>query len=89
MLPRIVEAVGDKLEVLMDGGIRSGQDIAKALAQGARAVMLGRAWAYALAARGEAGVAEILAILKRELEVTMSLLGVERVGDIGADAIDR
>ena len=89
VLPRIVEAAGERLEVLMDGGIRSGQDIAKTLAQGARAVMLGRAWAYALAARGEAGVAEVLMILKRELEVTMSLLGVERVGDIGANAIDR
>jgi L-lactate dehydrogenase (cytochrome) len=56
----------------MDGGIRSGQDVAKALACGAKAVMLGRPWAYGLAARGEAGVAEVLAILKRELEVTMT-----------------
>ena len=88
VLPRIVDDVGDRLEVLMDGGIRSGQDVAKALALGARAVMLGRAWAYALAARGEAGVAEVLAILRRELEVTMTLLGVERISDIGAGALD-
>lgn len=72
----------------MDGGIRSGQDVAKALALGAKAVLLGRPWAYGLAARGEAGVAEILAILRRELEVTMTLLGVERVAEIGTDALD-
>ncbi len=89
VLPRIVDAVGDRLDVLMDGGIRSGQDVAKALALGAKAVMLGRPWAYGLAARGEAGVAEVLAILKRELEVTMALLGVERIDRIGAGALDR
>lgn len=89
VLPRVVDAVGGRLDVLMDGGIRGGQDIAKALALGARAVMLGRPWAYGLAARGGAGVAEVLAILKRELEVTMTLLGVERVDAIGVDALDR
>jgi L-lactate dehydrogenase (cytochrome) len=88
VLPRIVDAVGGKLEVLMDGGIRSGQDVAKALALGAKAVMLGRPWAYGLAACGEQGVAEILAILKRELTVTMTLLGVERIDQIGAGALD-
>ena len=89
VLPRVVDAVGDRLDVLMDGGIRSGQDVAKALALGAKAVMLGRPWAYGLAARGERGVAEVLAILKRELEVTMALLGVERIDRIGAGALDR
>ena len=89
VLPRIRDAVGDRLEILMDGGIRSGQDVAKALACGAKAVMLGRPWAYGLAARGEQGVAEVLALLKRELEVTMTLLGAERTGQIGADALDR
>jgi len=88
-LPRIAEAVGDRLDILMDGGIRSGQDVAKALACGAKAVMLGRPWAYGLAARGEAGVTQVLALLKRELEVTMTLLGVERVGDIGEGALDK
>jgi len=88
VLPRVVDAVGGKLEVLMDGGIRSGQDVAKALALGAKAVMLGRPWAYGLAARGEQGVAEVLAILKRELTVTMTLLGVERIDQIGAGALD-
>ncbi|MCQ3923175.1 MAG: L-lactate dehydrogenase [Rhodocyclaceae bacterium] len=89
VLPRVVDAVGDRLDVLMDGGIRSGQDVAKALALGAKAVMLGRPWAYGLAARGERGVAEVLAILKRELEVTMALLGAERIDRIGAGALDR
>ncbi len=88
VLPRVVDAVGGRLEVLMDGGIRSGQDVAKALALGARAVMIGRPWAYGLAARGEQGVAEILALLRRELAVTMTLLGVERTGQIGPDALD-
>ncbi len=88
-LPRIAEAVGDRLDILMDGGIRSGQDVAKALACGAKAVMLGRPWAYGLAARGEAGVTQVRALLKRELEVTMTLLGVERVGDIGEGALDK
>ena len=89
VLPRVADAVGGKLEVLMDGGIRSGQDVAKALALGAKAVMLGRPWAYGLAARGEQGVAEVLALLKRELEITMTLLGVERIEQIGAGALDR
>ncbi len=89
VLPRIRDAAGDRLEILMDGGIRSGQDVVKALACGAKAVMLGRPWAYGLAARGEQGVAEVLALLKRELEVTMTLLGAERTGQIGADALDR
>ena len=89
VLPRIADAVGDRLDILMDGGIRSGQDVAKALACGAKAVMLGRPWAYGLAARGEAGVTQVLALLKRELEVTMTLLGVERVGDIGEGALDK
>jgi len=88
VLPRVVDAVGGKLDVLMDGGIRSGQDVAKALALGAKAVMLGRPWAYGLAARGEQGVAEVLALLKRELAVTMTLLGVERVEQIGTGALD-
>jgi L-lactate dehydrogenase (cytochrome) len=88
VLPRIADAVGDRLTVLMDGGIRSGQDVVKALALGAKAVMLGRAWAYGLAARGERGVTEVLRLLERELAVTMTLLGVERVGEIGPGAVE-
>ncbi|MFA6310916.1 MAG: L-lactate dehydrogenase [Sterolibacterium sp.] len=82
-LPAIVEAVGDRLEVFMDSGIRSGQDIAKALALGARAALIGRPWIWALAARGERGVSEVLDILTRELQVTLALLGEPR-----ADRLD-
>ena len=74
-LPRIVDAVGDRLEVLMDGGVRSGLDVVKALALGAKACMLGRAWGYAVAARGEAGVAHMLSVMREEMEVAMALCG--------------
>ena len=90
-LPPIVDAVGDRLEVMMDGGVHSGQDVVKALALGARAALLGRAWVYALAAGkrygGGAGVAALLARLRREMEVTMALQGVTAVAQIGRDAI--
>jgi L-lactate dehydrogenase (cytochrome) len=74
-LPPIVEAVGDKMTVLMDGGVRSGLDVLKALALGAKGVLIGRAWAFALAAEGEAGVQRMLAILRAELRVAMMLTG--------------
>jgi L-lactate dehydrogenase (cytochrome) len=81
-LPEIVEAVGNRAEVLMDGGIRRGGDIAKALCLGARAVLIGRAYAYALAAFGEAGVARALAILKEDLSRTLKLLGCRSVSEL-------
>ena len=68
-LPRIVDAVGDRLEVLMDGGVHSGLDVVKALALGAKACMLGRAWGYAVAARGEAGVAQMLSVMRSEMKM--------------------
>lgn len=74
-LPRIVDAVGDRLEVLMDGGVRSGLDVVKALALGAKACMLGRPWGYAVAARGEAGVAHMLSVMRSEMTVAMALCG--------------
>jgi L-lactate dehydrogenase (cytochrome) len=83
-LPRVVEAVGHRIEVLMDGGVHSGQDVVKALALGARAAMIGRAWVYALAGRGEAGVRHILGQLQREIAVTMALTAVTRVHDVNA-----
>lgn len=86
-LPAIAEAVGDRIEVLMDSGVRSGQDIAKALALGARVAMIGRPWVWALAARGERGVVEILDILTRELKVTLALLGEPRADRLGPDAL--
>lgn len=78
-LPAIVDAVGDSIEVLVDGGVRSGLDVAKMLALGARAVLIGRPWAWAVAAGGEDAVARILSVLRSELEVAMSLTGVADV----------
>jgi L-lactate dehydrogenase (cytochrome) len=82
MLPPIAEAVGSQLEVMFDGGIRSGQDIARALALGAHACMSGRAYIYGLGAGGEAGVARAIEIMRNELDITMALMGVSNVDDI-------
>jgi L-lactate dehydrogenase (cytochrome) len=81
-LPEIVSAVNGQIEVLMDGGIRRGADIVKALCLGARAVLCGRAYAYGLAAAGEAGVARALEILRTDLERTMRLLGCPSVAEL-------
>jgi L-lactate dehydrogenase (cytochrome) len=80
-LPEIAAAVGDKLEVWFDGGIRSGQDVLKALALGARATMIGRAFVYGLGAMGEKGVTCALEVIRRELDVTMALCGLRDVRD--------
>jgi L-lactate dehydrogenase (cytochrome) len=87
-LPAIAEAVGDKLTVLMDGGVRSGLDVLRALALGAKACLIGRAWAYGLGARGEAGVAHVLQILRSELRVAMSLTGCTDVKEAGPSLVD-
>ena len=86
-LPAIVDAVGDDLTVLMDGGIRSGLDVLKALAMGAKACLIGRAWAYALGAAGEAGVSGMLATLRQELRLAMSLTGCLDVREAGRDLL--
>ncbi len=86
-LPAVVDAVGDDLTVLMDGGVRSGLDVLKALALGAKACLIGRAWAYALGAGGEAGVSHMLAILRQELRMAMSLTGCTDVKDAGRDLL--
>ena len=83
MLPEIVAAVGDKTEVWMDGGIRSGQDVLKAVALGARGVMIGRAFVYGLGAMGEAGVAKVLEVIHKELDVSMALCGETSVTQLG------
>jgi L-lactate dehydrogenase (cytochrome) len=88
VLPRIVDAVGDRLEVLMDGGIRSGQDVVKAMACGAKACSIGKAWVYALAAEGENGVTDVLKIMKREMEITMALLGISNAEQIDRSVIE-
>jgi len=82
VLGEIAEAVGDKTEVLFDGGVQSGQDVLKALALGARACLIGKAFLYALAARGEPGVTEALNIIRRELSVSMALTGVSDVAQV-------
>jgi L-lactate dehydrogenase (cytochrome) len=82
VLAEIAEAVGDKAEVLFDGGVLSGQDILKALALGARACLMGKGYLYALAAHGEAGVIEALQIIGRELSISMALTGVTDVTQV-------
>jgi L-lactate dehydrogenase (cytochrome) len=86
-LPPIVEAVGSSMEVLFDGGIRSGQDIMRALALGAHACLSGRAYVYGLGAGGEAGVARAIEIMRNELSVTMALTGFNSVDEIDRSAI--
>ncbi|HWA62716.1 MAG TPA: L-lactate dehydrogenase [Caulobacteraceae bacterium] len=86
-LPPIVQAVGQDLTVLMDGGVRSGLDVLKALACGAKACLIGRAWAWALGARGEAGVAHMLQILRGELRMAMALTGCTDVKEAGRDLV--
>ncbi len=81
-LPPIADAVGDKLTVLADGGVRSGLDVVRMLALGAKGVLLGRAWAYALAAQGEAGVTKMLQLIEAEMRVAMALTGCSTIADI-------
>ncbi len=82
VLPEIVAAVGDRIEVLMDGGVRSGQDVLKAVALGARGVFIGRSFLYGLGAGGEAGVTRCLDIIRKELDMTMALCGHRDILDI-------
>ena len=86
-LPAIADAVGADLEVLFDGGIRTGADIMRALALGARGCLIGRAYVYGLGAGGKAGVAKAIDILKNELSVTMALCGVNKISEIGRQVI--
>ncbi|MEZ5995793.1 MAG: L-lactate dehydrogenase [Hyphomonadaceae bacterium] len=86
-LPPIADALAGRTEVLMDGGVRSGQDVARALASGARAVMIGRPWIWALAARGRAGLQRLLATFAAELRVTMALTGAPTIADLNADIL--
>jgi L-lactate dehydrogenase (cytochrome) len=88
-LPDIVTAVDGKTAILVDGGIRSGVDIFRALALGAQGVMIGRPWAWALAAAGENGLNNLLTGLQQELRMAMTLTGVTRINDIGPDQLDQ
>ncbi len=82
MLPRIVDAVGHKIEVHMDGGIRSGQDVLKAVALGAKGTYIGRPFLYGLGAGGKRGVSDVLEIIRKEMDVTMALCGRRNIQDI-------
>ncbi|MBI1943416.1 MAG: alpha-hydroxy-acid oxidizing protein [Betaproteobacteria bacterium] len=88
-LPEIASAVGDRVEVLLDGGIRSGQDVLRALALGAKGVMIGRAFVYGLGALGEAGVAKALEVIHKELDVTMALCGLRDVKEASPAVLRR
>ncbi|CTQ49848.1 alpha-hydroxy acid oxidase [Jannaschia donghaensis] len=83
MLPKIMQAVGSEIEVHMDGGIRSGQDVLKAIALGARGTYIGRAFIYGLGARGQKGVEEALEVIHKELDTTMALCGEKNIHDLG------
>lgn len=87
-LPRVVDAVAGRAEVILDGGVRRGADVVKALCLGARACMIGRAWLYGLAAGGEAGVGRSLDILLREIDVAMALLGRPTLAELTPDCLD-
>jgi isopentenyl diphosphate isomerase/L-lactate dehydrogenase-like FMN-dependent dehydrogenase len=82
VLPEIVSAVGGKLDVLIDGGVRRGTHVVKALALGAKGVLLGRAYAYGLAAGGEAGVTAIIGALRTEIDVSIGHMGLSKVSDL-------
>jgi L-lactate dehydrogenase (cytochrome) len=86
-LPAVAQAVGSDTEVLFDGGIRTGADMMRALALGARACLIGRAYIYGLGAGGKAGVAKAIDILQKELSVVMALTGTTRVSDIGPQVL--
>lgn len=83
MLPQIMDAVGDQVEVHLDSGIRSGQDVLKALALGAKGTMIGRAFVYGLGAMGKPGVTTALEVIRKELDTTMALCGERSVADLG------
>ena len=88
-LPAIADAVAGRMPILADGGVRSGLDVVRMLALGADFVLLGRAWAYALAARGEAGVAHVLKLIEAEMRVAMALTGCTRIDQLNEQILER
>jgi L-lactate dehydrogenase (cytochrome) len=87
MLPKIADAVGSEIEILFDGGVRSGQDVMRALALGAKGCLIGRAYIFGLGAGGQAGVARAIEIIRKELNVTMALTGVSSIAEIGRHVV--
>ena len=88
-LPRVAEAIAGRVPILADGGVRSGLDVVRMLALGADFVLLGRAWAYALAAAGQAGVAHVLKLIEAEMRVALALTGHVSIAEIGSETLDR
>ncbi len=88
-LPEVVEAVGDRVEVLLDGGVRRGTDVVKALALGARAVLVGRAALYGLAVDGAGGVERVLTLLREEVELALALCGCASPADVARSHVGR
>ena len=88
-LPAISDAVADQLTILADGGVRSGLDVIRMLALGARGVLIGRPWVYALAARGQVGVEHVLDLMAAEMRVALALTGCRTVSQVSADALVR
>ena len=86
-LPAIIDAVGDQIEVHMDGGIRSGQDVLKALALGAKGTYIGRSFVYGLGAMGQAGVTHALEVIHKELDVSMALCGHRQIEQLSRDTL--
>jgi L-lactate dehydrogenase (cytochrome) len=87
VLPDVADAVGDEVEVLADGGVRTGLDVVKMTAMGARAVLIGRAWAYAVAARGAAGVSHVLSVMKADIDTALGLTGQNAIADVDRSAL--
>jgi L-lactate dehydrogenase (cytochrome) len=87
VLPEIVDAVGDRVEVLADGGVRTGLDVVKMIALGARAVLIGRPWAWAVAARGEAGVGHVLQMMKADIDTALGLTGQTSLAGVDRSAL--
>jgi L-lactate dehydrogenase (cytochrome) len=88
-LPEVAAAVGDQVEVYVDGGVRNGIDIVKAVALGAGAVLIGRPWVWAIASRGEQGLIDLLDVYRQEIKVAMALMGVSRISDLSPELVDR
>jgi L-lactate dehydrogenase (cytochrome) len=87
MLPRIADAVGSETTLLVDGGIRSGQDLVKALALGAKAALVGRPWVMALAAGGEAALTRMLGLYRQDMRTALGLTGIPNARDVGGGAL--
>src|SRR4051812_24145098 len=86
-LPEVADAVGDQVEVLADGGVRNGLDVVKMMAMGARAVLIGRAWAWAVAAQGERGVRHVLRVMKADIDTALGLTGQTAIADVDRSAL--